>query len=150
MVNIFGKLVISALLVLPLNSYATVIFVNNTGVPVTDFHFTADPTRGVYSYTPPVSDPWGVGVANKDGDSYYVSYSGKPIAPLGKLTFPKLTFAWAFGDSAIAKDFTWTPGGQAATPSVPSVPSVPEPESYVFFLVGFSLISLAVRNRKAN
>ena len=123
------------------SAHALVYAVNDTGAPVTDFHFTVESLQ--LGYTPPTSTPWGAGVAVDNGNNVFeVSYSGSPIAPNGKLTFPDLTFSPpGMGTRNVYSNFTWTPGGQTAI-----AVSVPEPATSALWVAGLmGLVALGRR-----
>lgn len=125
-------LVVAAMAVCSTQSAQALVYaVNDTGAPVTDFHFTVESLQ--LGYTPPTSTPWGAGVAVDNGNNVFeVSYSGSPIAPNGKLIFPELTFSPpGMGTRNVYSNFTWTPGGQAAT-----AVSVPEPAIFALMCAG--------------
>jgi hypothetical protein len=131
----------------PQASRATDIFVNDTGAPVTDFHFVETPRKGTAPVIPK-SYPWGDGTAAQDPDdelSYIISYSGPPIPVNGSLRFENnaLVSNVFYGVSG----FTWTPGGQPATwKQVPS--AVPEAKIWAMMLIGFSGVAVMLRRSR--
>jgi hypothetical protein len=118
---------------------APVEFVNNTGAPVTDFHFTElAPNPGLAIF--PNSVPWGAPTHTFDGiDTYEVSYSGPAIAA-GLSLF--INSGLTNNASHVFSNFTWTPGGQTA------VASVPEPATWVALIMGFGMMGALSRRSR--
>jgi hypothetical protein len=117
-------------------------FINDTGKPKTDFHFTAV-VKGT-TYNPPTSTQWGAGTAVLDDDApgpatFDVTYAGAPIAPGGRLEFPGLSSLERESNTLhIFSDFYWTP-------------TVPLPSALPLFstaIAGLAAISWSIARRK--
>ena len=122
---------------------ATDYFVNNTGAPVTDFHFDQ-----VTLLLPrePKSVPWGEGTLTGLGDGKFrMSYSGTAIPVGGKLKFKPGTFT----DDASHEfsNFVWTPGGQDASLQRDSS-ALPEPSVWLTMVMGFGAMGGMFRQRR--
>lgn len=118
-------------------------FVNNTGAPVTDFHFDQFTT-----FVPriPKSFPWGDGTLTSLGDgNYTVTYSGTAIPVGGTLRFANGSFT--DDTSHEFSNFVWTPGGQSADLQH-GTGKVPEPNIWMTMLVGFGAVGGALRLKK--
>lgn len=118
-------------------AHAVDFFVNNTGAPVTDFHFDEFTTLLPRI---PKSNPWGDGTAKSIGvGNYTVSYSGAPIPVGGSLKFADGSFT--DDTSHEFSNFVWTPAGQTAVMEH----AVPEPNIWLMMLVGFGAVGGALR-----
>ena len=123
-------------------AHATDFFVNNTGAPVTDFHFDQ-----FTQFIPrqPRSEPWGMGALTNLGDgNYRMTYTGPAIPVGGKLRFNQFTFT--DDTSHEFSNFVWTPGGQSATLER-DASKLPEPNMWLTMLVGFGAMGVALRGR---
>jgi hypothetical protein len=121
-------------------AHAVDFFVNNTGAPVTDFHFDE-----LTTLLPriPKSVPWGDGTAkNLGGGNYTVSYSGTPIPVGGMLKFNDGSFTP--DTSHDFSNFVWTPGGQSVDMQH-ATGKVPEPSMWLMMLLGFGSVGFAFR-----
>jgi len=73
---------------------------------------------------------------------FEVNYAGTPIAPKGVLTLKGISFTTIRqGTSQLYSDFTWTPGGETATPA-------PEPASWMLMTLGLGMLGGALRSRR--
>jgi hypothetical protein len=122
-------------------------YINDTGKPQTDFHFTVIVGTGGNGFSPPESDPWGLGTATEDpsvpgGTRFDVEYHGDEIPDGGLLSFPELP--GSINNHYFFDDFVWTPSGKEAHPPPKppgTVSAVPAPSALPLF--GTAIAGLA-------